>query len=413
MGRLLTATIRRATVLVVVTLFALIAVNPPATVWADFSEPSEAASDRDITGIITDTSWYDPTDLPCSLEGRGLVGGDNAEIVYNFLTSKGLNGAQASGIIGNLKQESGLRPTTIQTVGGSAKGIAQWEGDRFDNLVEFAEKKGKTWEDLDIQLQFLWSEMPHQFAFGHLAELQAILPAARSSTSSLTAVRMSKTPSIAAQAFELTFERAGDPEMANRIKFAEEAFDRFGERSTDTTTGDDQLCASDPVETGKFIVYNQYDPRWRDKPYGSTTIAEGGCGPSAMAMIVTALLGKRVEPPEVASYAASQGMYIPGVGSSWAIAGVVAKHYGLKATQIGPSASKINAVLGAGGYIVTSGSGPLPFTTGGHYIVIRGIDPDGNWLIGDSGHRATNNRSWSPAHMLSIMNEGNIYAITK
>jgi hypothetical protein len=399
----ITTNLGRAGLLFIAALFLVVSVNPPITAWADASTPSGPSSERDIRGYITESSWYDPTDVPCSLGGAdgGLMGSDNAEIVFNFFRGKGLSAAQASGIIGNLQQESGIRPDTVQVIDGSAKGIAQWEGPRFDNLVKFAKEKGKSWGELGIQLEFMWHELSTY------------------ESRALTELKKTSTPAEAAKSFSDNYERPNKfhPNYAkgeaNRVKFANQAFSRFGNRTAPSSSTDGGPCATDTEEAGKFIVYNQYDPRWARKPYGSTTIAEGGCGPSAMAMIVTALTGKRITPDITAAYAASQGMYIPGVGSSWAIAGVVARHYGLKSTLIRADSSRIIATLKAGGMVVTSGSGALPFTSGGHYIVIRGIDSDGRWLIGDSGHIATNRRSWPPSHLLSIMNDGNVYAITK
>src|SRR5581483_9508154 len=61
-----------------------------------------------------------------------------------------------------------------------------------------------------------------------------------------------------------------------------------------------------------FTIYSQYDPDWANKPYGDTTIAAAGCGPSAMAMIITALTGQSVTPDVTAAYADSQNLYVNG-----------------------------------------------------------------------------------------------------
>ena len=64
---------------------------------------------------------------------------------YRFLTDKGLSGAQASGVVGNLMAESypELRANAFNPEGGGqgAYGIAQWRGSRLDDLNAFAKAK--------------------------------------------------------------------------------------------------------------------------------------------------------------------------------------------------------------------------------------------------------------------------------
>jgi hypothetical protein len=66
----------------------------------------------------------------------------NAIRAYRFLTDKGLSGAQASGVVGNLMAESypELRANAFNPEGGGqgAYGIAQWRGSRLDDLNAFA-----------------------------------------------------------------------------------------------------------------------------------------------------------------------------------------------------------------------------------------------------------------------------------
>jgi hypothetical protein len=135
-----------------------------------------------------------------------------------------------------------------------------------------------------------------------------------------------------------------------------------------------------------------------------------------MAMIITALTGKAVTPAETSAYAGSKGMYIPGSGSSWDVARVIADHWGLHAKNIDHSVVAINKVLQSGGLVITSGSGATPFTSGGHYITIRGVTSDGKWKIGDSNGQkgiANSKKTWDPQAILVTANAGNVVAITK
>lgn len=162
-----------------------------------------------------------------------------------------------------------------------------------------------------------------------------------------------------------------------------------------------------------FAIYNQTDPAWSGKPFSTSTIGKSGCGPSAMAMIVTALTGTKVLPPEVAEVAKS--MYVEGAGSSHQIGPFVAAHYGLQSTNVGANVAKITEALLAGQLVIAPGGGADPFTKGGHFIVVRGVTANGKWKVGDSkGNGAeTSQKEWDPQTLVSQMRPGGVYAISK
>lgn len=370
-------------------------------------------------------------DEPCYVGAEGqinLVGKDNIEKAFNYFLSRGLTAEQSAGIVGNLIQESNVNPSSDNPAAiGGGGGIAQWEGGRWsgpNGLLAFAQQQGKPWDDLGLQLDFLWKEMPDQYA-GDVAALRAVLPNASGSTSSLDAVKMSQTAAEAAQAFELTFERAGIPRMENRIKYANQILDPANGMVSNSPSS--VAAAGCPGGSGQFVdgfqLYNQCDPAWGSKQYGvAGSICTSGCGPSAMAMIITAMTGTRVTPDVVAEFAAARGQSF-GRGSAWTIPRVTAEHWGLKATHLGNDAVKINEVLMNGGLVIVAGKGALPFTSGGHYIVIRAITADGQWLIGDSNRtEETSSKPWNPdAIMAGIIandeapNDGtsSVYGITR
>lgn len=343
--------------------------------------------------------------------GEGLVGNDNIQKAYNYFVSapRSFTPAQAAGIVGNFAYESGgVNPRSQQIGGGPGRGIAQWEiGGRWDVLLNFARDNGNLDPlDLATQLKFVWHEM------SNIAPWSDAIPA----------VKATNTPENAAVAFEAAYERAGVPALEPRKERAREIFERYGGGESGgvvTTPGNGQDCDSvtgpgqDTQYIDGFTVYSQNDPAWANKPYGSSTIGPSGCGPSAMAMIITALTGRRVTPDVVAKYAGDRGQYIPGAGSAWTLPAVTAPNWGLKAQAIGANIAKINATLQAGGLVITSGQGPKPFTSGGHYIVIRALTADGKWKVGDSAHNDTSDKEWDPQQLLASMNDGSVYAVTK
>jgi hypothetical protein len=82
----------------------------------------------------------------------------NAKQIHAWLMTQGLSHNGATGVVGNLIQESGLK-TNNPGDGGTSNGIAQWHLGRLDNLKKFAASKGLAWTDLEAQKMFLLKEM--------------------------------------------------------------------------------------------------------------------------------------------------------------------------------------------------------------------------------------------------------------
>ena len=144
-------------------------------------------------------------------------GTDTATTVYAYLTSNlGMSSAAACGVMGNMKQESGMEPNTTQKGGDYALGLIQWAGVRKTNLMNFANSRNgskDTWSDLVTQLEFLKSELS-----GY--------------SSMVDKMNGNSSPEECAVIFEETFERAGTPMMENRKKYAREYYDQFNGTST-------------------------------------------------------------------------------------------------------------------------------------------------------------------------------------
>ena len=64
----------------------------------------------------------------------------------------------------------------------------------------------------------------------------------------------------------------------------------------------------------------QWDERWGYSVYGDNMIAVNGCGPTAVAMVVSGLLcDPSVTPYKVAKFAEEQGYYAGESGTSWTL----------------------------------------------------------------------------------------------
>lgn len=154
-------------------------------------------------------------------EFSDFEGDTNEEITWNFLRGKGFSPESTAGIMGNLKQESGLDPKCYQYGGGPGRGIAQWTvgSNRFQNLESRATSMGTTWDTLEPQLEHLYFELN-----GGEATTVFIL---NRDYGGLAGFKAMTDVNKATLAFEKAFERAGIPAMENRYKYANEYYNRY------------------------------------------------------------------------------------------------------------------------------------------------------------------------------------------
>lgn len=133
------------------------------------------------------------------------------------------------------------------------------------------------------------------------------------------------------------------------------------------------------VKLGDFqglTYYSQIDSRWRKKLYTSTgnksqTIGTSGCAPTAAAMIVSSIKGT-ITPDTMAELFVEHGYRSPSNGTYWSANRAVADVFNIDYTET-TNIDKAIRLLNDNNYIIVSVGNGL-FTTGGHYIVIVGID---------------------------------------
>lgn len=115
------------------------------------------------------------------------------------------------GMLGNFEQESQLNPKAIERQHDplSGHGIAQWTDTRTTDLMNYAKEKNKDWTDLGIQVEFLIKELKGSEKNGQNA---------------LRATDVSQ----ATADWQTKFERAGIPNMENRLTFANKWYAKFG-----------------------------------------------------------------------------------------------------------------------------------------------------------------------------------------
>lgn len=331
-----------------------------------------------------DIDFYDAsgtTGAICSGGGGSLIGESGKEKTWNFLIGKGLSKEQAAGIAGNLSVESGFIPDNqedSQQFPNGGWGIAQWTSSRRTEISAAVQKAGLPYTNektpanlvdklLLFELNYLWNEANDR---GDLDKLRA-------DTAGKTG---DAAVSAAAVSWHKYYEISADATPTNRINRSVEIYNQLKDAPAVTTSASAGCGAS--VADG-VTYFSQYDPAWSAKPYGvgasASTIEESGCGPTSMAMVISTLTGKTVTPLDVATWGASY--YVPGAGSKHTLFTDAAKNWGLKATTIGKDEASVKNTLSKGGLVVAGGSGALPYTSAGHIIVIRGVTPDGKYLV--------------------------------
>lgn len=167
----------------------------------------------------------------------------NSSTIWKFLKNKGLNNYAVAGIMGNLYAESALNPKNLQNsyerklgysndsytkavddgsyvnfVKDSAGyGLAQWTYyTRKQNLLKYAKSKGRSIGDLNIQLEFMWTEI-------------------QSSESIMNILKKATSISQASDIILTEYERPADQSTAVRLKraqYGQTYYDKYASKQT-------------------------------------------------------------------------------------------------------------------------------------------------------------------------------------
>ena len=174
---------------------------------------------------------------------------DIEQAVWTFLIGAGYSTHMAAGIMGNMKQESGVDPTRIQGNGkGPAAGICQWENyntksARWADMAAHAQSNGKDWTDLQSQLEFVHMELQGKAPNDNYTF--TLIKKYYGSWENFSQISDIKK---ATDAFEDCFERAGNPMMENRYKYAQQYYDKFTQGSSIVSLTEPDILFS--VKTG-------------------------------------------------------------------------------------------------------------------------------------------------------------------
>ena len=171
-------------------------------------------------------------------------------------------------------------------------------------------------------------------------------------------------------------EQTEEQEKAQEQEVEDEGFELQGEIAYEgdrATTWD--------VELGDYkglTYYSQIDSRWSGKMYSSVgdasqTIGSSGCGPTSASMVVTAIKGT-ITPPEMGDLYVKYGYRSANNGTYWSAFRWTADVFDIGYQETSSLDTAVNLVRN-NNYVIVSCANGL-FTTGGHFIVIVGIDGD-------------------------------------
>lgn len=202
-----------------------------------------------------------------------LIGSSNGEKIYNFLKSKGLNDYGASGLIGNIDCESGLKSNNLQDTynislgmtddeyvravdnGTYTKnqfvkdcagwGICQWTWHtRKKALYEYTKSRGASIGDLETQLEFLMKELSDSYP--------SVLYTLKTATSILEA----------SNAVLLKFECPADQSVSmqnKRASYGQSYYNKYAKKGSNATMAVKTYQENSKVQLSKN--FNSYEFR--------------------------------------------------------------------------------------------------------------------------------------------------------
>lgn len=185
--------------------------------------------------------------------------------------------------------------------------------------------------------------------------------------------------------------------------------------STIQTGGDRILYETVNGCVKEVVYYNQGEEPWASLAYGSSNIRNSGCGPTALAIVISTLKGEIVTPQMTAKYAVEHGEYVAGKGTSHSFPANAARNWGHSVERVRRERMDyIVHELKQGKMAVVICAENTISGSSGHYIVLTGVTSDGYLTIADPGSRSRTGNLYSPATIQSYarnLSDGSIWII--
>ena len=342
-------------------------------------------------------------------------------------------------------------------------GLAQWTGKRAEKLLNYAKSKGLDWKSLGCQLDFAMSELSSTYSSvlsaiqntGDIAELTKIVfnkyegckkedwlrkrqeyaaMIYQEFTGKTFAMPSYTAGSDGSSSTNVT-DKSGSGKKTSILDFGSmfgkliaARFGKLGELFG-LSTGDDETSigeenqqeydtsrsdyasgiagsvgtvSANASSANNFPYYNQGSDPWGPMMYSATgnknqTIKTSGCGPTSMAMVLKSY-GKSYDPSNAATYSLNNGFRTENSGTAWGYFKSLGNKEGLDVEQFSSTAEAQEKL--ANNIPVIASMGPGYFTQKGHYIVLSGIDSNGNLLVNDPSSTDRTGKAWNMASSL-------------
>lgn len=166
-----------------------------------------------------------------------------------------------------------------------------------------------------------------------------------------------------------------DEEALEEQLIENEGFELQGEIAYETG----EYINDESISLGEYkglVYYSQVDNRWKDKLYTSVgnksqTIGSSGCGPTAAAMVVSAIKGT-ILPDKMAEIFVKKGYRSSNNGTYLSAFRWVADYFDIGYKEVYKLDEAINLIKN--NYYVVASCGNGLFTTDGHFVVIVGLE---------------------------------------
>ena len=146
--------------------------------------------------------------------------------------------------------------------------------------------------------------------------------------------------------------------------------------------------------TGLVPLLMQWDWRWAFNWYGGGPAALTACAPTCMAMIGFGLTGdESINPWQMCQYAENTGYWVPGSGTSWDLVLNAFPNHPITGQKISPDQYTITAELNAG-HPVLINVGVGKFSAVGHFMILAGMDANGNFILNDPNNLENCSKTW-------------------
>lgn len=157
------------------------------------------------------------------------------------------------------------------------------------------------------------------------------------------------------------------------------------------------LSINSGISDEDFIFYYQSDSKWGTKPFcGKSSIAGAGCGGTSYAIVVANMTNnKEFDPWDASQEGKGSGYCGRSDNSAGATMGYFTttlpnKHPELSVKELATTksgATEAYQVLQSGGMIIANVQKKSGLTSGGHWLVLRGLDSNGKVKIANPNHK--------------------------